>query len=90
MRVKAYIVHLERSSSRHRQVRELAAALPLPTAVLPAVDGRLLDDGTRRRFVRRRIHTPRYPFRLLDTEIGCFLSYRRAWEAILADGCDAG
>jgi GR25 family glycosyltransferase involved in LPS biosynthesis len=90
MRVKAYIVHLERSTSRHRQVRELAAALPLPTAILPAVDGRQLDEGTRRRFVRRRIHSPRYPFKLLDTEIGCFLSYRRAWETLLADGCDAG
>lgn len=90
MRVKAYIVHLERSTARHRQVRELAKSLPLPTAVLPAVDGRLLDEVTRRRFVRRRIHSPRYPFKLLDTEVGCFLSYRRVWEAMLADGCDAG
>ena len=29
-------------------------------------------------------------FPLRGTEIGCFLSHRRAWQAILSDGCDAG
>lgn len=89
MNIKALIVHLERCSARRPQVEELARAIPLPTEVLPAVDGRRLDDDTIRRHYRRHIHAPRYPFDLLTTEIGCFLSYRRAWQRILDDGLDA-
>ncbi|MFM7242803.1 MAG: glycosyltransferase family 25 protein [Planctomycetaceae bacterium] len=90
MQVKGYVVHLERAAGRRPQALELTHTLPVPTVILPAVDGRALDDATKRRYVRRRLHAPRYPFQLLDAEIGCFLSYRRAWQAILDDGCDAG
>lgn len=90
MNVKGYIVHLERAERRRPQALALAAALPLPAELLPAVDGRLLADADRAQFVRRRLHAPRYPFAITPTEIGCFLSHRRAWQAILDDGCDAG
>ena len=90
MNIKASIIHLERSAARYPQVQQLARAIPLPTRVLPAVDGRQLDDATVSRHYRRHIHAPRYPFTLLATEIGCFLSYRRAWQAILDEGLDAG
>jgi GR25 family glycosyltransferase involved in LPS biosynthesis len=90
MQVKGYVVHLERSAGRRPQALELVRTLPVPTVILPAVDGRALDEATKRRHLRRRLHAPRYPFPLLDAEIGCFLSYRRAWQAILDDGCDAG
>jgi GR25 family glycosyltransferase involved in LPS biosynthesis len=88
--VAGYVIHLERSAGRRPQALELAHTLPMPARILPAVDGRDLDEATRRRFVRRRMHAPRYPFPLLDAEVGCFLSYRRAWQAILDEGCDAG
>jgi GR25 family glycosyltransferase involved in LPS biosynthesis len=88
--VAGYVIHLERSAGRRPQAVELTRALPLPSRILPAVDGRALDEATRRRFVRRRMHGPRYPFPLLDAEVGCFLSYRRAWQAILDEGCLAG
>jgi len=90
MQVKGYVVHLERAAGRRPQALELTRTLPVPTVILPAVDGRALDEDAKRRHVRRRLHSPRYPFPLLDAEIGCFLSYRRAWQAILDDGCDAG
>jgi GR25 family glycosyltransferase involved in LPS biosynthesis len=89
MNVKAYILHLERCTARRPQAQELARAIPLPTQVLPAVDGRQLDDATLRRHCRRHIHAPRYPFDLLRAEIGCFLSYRRAWQTIVDEGLDA-
>ena len=90
MTVSGYVIHLERATGRRPQAIDLARTLPVPARILPAVDGRALDDATRHRFVRRRIHAPRYPFPLLDAEVGCFLSYRRAWQTILDDGCDAG
>jgi GR25 family glycosyltransferase involved in LPS biosynthesis len=90
MHAKGYVVHLERAAGRRPQVLELVRTLPVPTEILPAVDGRALDEATKRHHVRRRLHAPRYPFPLLDAEVGCFLSYRRAWQAILDDGCDAG
>jgi len=90
MRVGGYVIHLERAAGRRPQAYELVRLLPVPTRILAAIDGHTLDDATRRRFVRRQIHAPRYPFKLLDAEIGCFLSYRGAWQAILDDGCDAG
>lgn len=90
MRIEAFIVHLEGAASRRPQVDELARSIPLPTLVLPAVDGRRLDPSVRRRIVRRRLHAPAYPFRLMDAEIGCFLSHRLAWQSILDAGLDAG
>lgn len=90
MNIAGYVIHLERSAGRRPQALELARTLPVPARILPAVDGRMLDDATRRRFVRRHIHAPRYPFRLLEAEIGCFLSYRKAWQAIIDEDREAG
>lgn len=90
MRVEAFVVHLERVTARRPQVAEIARSIPLPTTVLSAVDARTMEPSTRERFVRPRLHSPTYPFRLLDTEIACFLSHRRAWQTILDSGLDAG
>jgi len=90
MRVGGYVIHLERAAGRRPQAYELVRLLPVPTRILAAIDGRTLDDDARRRFVRRQIHAPRYPFPLLDAEVGCFLSYRAAWRSILEDGWEAG
>lgn len=90
MKSKAYVIHLERATARRPQAVLLAQAMPMETEILSAVDGRRLSDAERRNFVRRKIHSPRYPFRLIDNEVGCFLSHRRAWQAIVDDGCDAG
>lgn len=90
MRVEAIVVHLEQAVARRPQVDEIARSIPLPTRILPAVDGRRLDPAVRPRIVRRRLHVPAYPFRLLDTEVGCFLSHRLAWQTILDRRLDAG
>ena len=90
MRAKAYIIHLERAVARRSQATLLAGSLPIPGEILPAIDGRALTEDARDSVVRRTIHSPRYPFPLNAGEIGCFLSHRKAWQAILDDGCDAG
>lgn len=90
MRVEALIVHLEQAVGRRPQVAEIARSIPLPARVLPAVDGRRLDPSVRDKVVHPRLHAPAYPFRLLDTEIGCFLSHRLAWQSILDERLDAG
>lgn len=69
--------------ARRRQVDRLLSVLPSPSEVLPAEDGRRLGGGERSACCRRFIHGPRYPFELSDGEVACFLSHRKAWQAIL-------
>jgi GR25 family glycosyltransferase involved in LPS biosynthesis len=90
MRAKAYIVHLGRAVGRQPQAKLLAESLPIPGEILPAIDGREMTEEARAAVVRRKIHSPRYPFPLNVGEVGCFLSHRNAWQAIIDDRCDAG
>jgi len=64
--------------------------LPMPAEMLEAVDGRAMTPAALRERARRDVHTPRYPFPLGNGEIACFLSHRRAWQAIVDAGHDAG
>lgn len=88
--IKAFIIHLERASDRRAQVEDLVRKLPIETEVINAVDGRTLDAQTVSRVYSRSAHKPRYPFRLSINEIACFLSHRKAWQAIVDQGLDAG
>jgi GR25 family glycosyltransferase involved in LPS biosynthesis len=89
MRAAAYIVHLPRAAKRRPRVDALMAGLPLPASVVEAVDGSALPPAGIEAVLRRDLHTPRYPFDLLPGEIGCFLSHRKAWQAMLDEGLDA-
>lgn len=89
MDIKAFIIHLERAAGRRPQVDRLRSALPAPTDVLAAVDGRALSDSGIAAVHRPGLHRPQYPFALSRTEIACFLSHRRAWQAILDQDLDA-
>lgn len=90
MAIRAFVIHLERAAGRRPQVDRLLATLPLSGEVLHAVDGQRLSDGEFRGVCRAGLHRPRYPFALSRTEVACFLSHRRAWQAILDQGLDAG
>jgi GR25 family glycosyltransferase involved in LPS biosynthesis len=87
---KGFILHLARATGRAAQAEAMRSALPIDTEILPAVDGLQMSDTEARRFVRTRMHEPHYPFDLSKTEIACFLTHRRAWQAIIDAGCDAG
>jgi GR25 family glycosyltransferase involved in LPS biosynthesis len=85
---KAFILHLERASSRAANVELLAARLPIESEVLAAVDGvRLSQQELDQAYSRRRFR-PTYPFPLTRTEVGVFLSHRAVWRRIVDDALD--
>ena len=85
---KAFIIHLERAVQRRKNVETLIGALPIPSQIVPAVDGKLLSpEAVKAAYVRAR-HAPRYPFALGPPEIGAFLSHRAAWRRIVDEGLD--
>jgi glycosyl transferase family 25 len=85
---KAFILHLERATSRGPNVRSLSESLPIESEVLAAVDGaRLSAEEAEQAYARRRFR-PTYPFPLTRTEVGVFLSHRAAWRRIVDDDLD--
>lgn len=90
MKAEAFIIHLGRAEARRPQVDRLTATLPLPVNVVDAVDGIALRENEIEAVYRRHLYGPRYPFALRKAEIGCFLSHRKAWQAIVDRGLDAG
>lgn len=90
LKIKAFIIHLDRSQQREPQVEKLMASLPVQAEVIEAVDGNSLDQADIDRVYRPRLHSPAYPFTLSKYEIACFLSHRKAWAAIVDQGLDAG
>jgi GR25 family glycosyltransferase involved in LPS biosynthesis len=85
---KAFILHLERASSRAATVQSLRANLPIESEVLPAVDGARLTQREVDQACAKRRFRPAYPFPLTRTEVGVFLSHRLAWRRIVDDGLD--
>jgi len=90
MAIKAFVIHLERAAGRRLQVERLLATLPIGGEVLPAVDGLQMTSDEIAGVCRSHLHRPHYPFPLTRTEVACFLSHRRAWQAIVDGGLDAG
>lgn len=91
MRVRAYVIHLRRAEARRGTVERLLEGLPCPAQVLDAVDGAQLGEAAMRAQVSAvPLFRPAYPWLLGLGEIGCFLSHRKAWQAIVDSGEDAG
>jgi GR25 family glycosyltransferase involved in LPS biosynthesis len=85
---KAFILHLERASSRAANVQSLRAGMAIGSEVVAAVDGlRLTPQEVDQACARRRFR-PTYPFPLTRTEVGVFLSHRAAWRRIVDDALD--
>lgn len=85
MRTEALVIHLERATTRRPQAERIAAALPMPTTIINAVDAREMGPQIRTAY-RRQVHRPRYPFTLRDGEIACFLSHRECWRIMIQRG----
>jgi GR25 family glycosyltransferase involved in LPS biosynthesis len=90
MKVNAFIIHLKRAVKRGEHVRELMARLPLPSEIIDAVDGQQMSGAEIEAVFSRSLHRPYYPFELRSSEVACFLSHRKAWQAIVDNGLDAG
>jgi glycosyl transferase family 25 len=89
--IKALVIHLSRARARRAQVDGLVAACPAPVEVMEAVDGRAMSkEQVDAVYSLENLHSPRYPFKLGVGEVGCFLSHRKAWEAVLDSGREAG
>lgn len=80
-----HVLNLERSSERWRLSRDAFADAGFMATRLPAVDGSALSRGA-----RLAAHDPAAPTDhfapLSDSEIGCALSHRAAWRALLDSG----
>lgn len=90
MKVGGFIIHLARAKARRANVEQLQRTLPMPSTVVDAIDGALLSDTEKAAVYRRELHRPHYPFVLSASEIGCFLSHRQAWQALVDSEFDAG
>jgi len=90
LKIKAFIIHLDRAGSRRPQVDALIQSLPVSAEIISAVDSRQLADDEIRAVYRCQLHKPVYPFQLTTSEIACFLSHRKAWQAIVDQKLDAG
>ncbi|RCS25525.1 glycosyl transferase [Phyllobacterium salinisoli] len=90
MKAEAFVIHLARASGRRPQAEKLLGELGLPARILDAVDAAVLSERDTDAVYRRNLHRPAYPFTLRRTEIACFLSHRKAWQAIIDQDLDAG
>lgn len=88
--IKAFIIHLSRSKDRQQQVDLLSQTLPVPTDVVDAVDARNMTEVDVQLVYKPGLHAPRYPFALNIREVACFLSHRKAWQAIVDQKLTAG
>jgi GR25 family glycosyltransferase involved in LPS biosynthesis len=88
---KTFIVHLQRAKGRKAQVRDLLSKAPYEAEVIDAVDGsKLTADEIASCYSERSLLKPAYPFGLNVGEMGCFLSHRKVWQAIVNQGLDGG
>ncbi|MBV9907442.1 MAG: glycosyltransferase family 25 protein [Hyphomicrobiales bacterium] len=85
---KAFILHLERASSRATTVQALRASMAIESDVVAAIDGARLTQQEVDQVSARRRFRPAYPFPLTRTEVGVFLSHRAVWRRIVDDGLD--
>lgn len=89
MKISAFVITLERAVDRRPHARWIASNVPLPCVALSAVDGTAMTAEEVAGIYKRQIHNPRYPHALRRGEIGCFLSHRKAWQAMIDQKLDA-
>ncbi|MDC1293092.1 glycosyltransferase family 25 protein, partial [Amylibacter sp.] len=70
---------------------EIISKINMETEIIDAVDGKLLArDIILKHYSKTPLHQPAYPFILNNGEIGCFLSFRKAWQNIVDQNLSAG
>jgi GR25 family glycosyltransferase involved in LPS biosynthesis len=89
MKIKCFVIHLERATERLAQVKAIKESNSLVTEVVHAVDGKSLTPDGLKCYVPS-LHLPAYPFPLGIGESACFLSHRVCWQRIIDENLDAG
>ena len=88
---KCFIIHLKRAEKRKPYVNEIISKLSMETEIISAVDGKLLTkDAINSHYSKKPLYQPTYPFEVNNGEIGCFLSFRKAWQKIVDQNLSAG
>jgi len=88
---KCFIIHLKRAVKRKKTVQSIILDMECETKVIDAVDGNTLTAQYISQFCNYNNYiSPKYPFTINNGEIGCFLSHREAWKAIVAEKLEAG
>ena len=88
---KCFIIHLKRAEKRKVYVNNIISQLSVPSEIINAVDGKLLSDNDISKYCSTDpLFEPKYPFKLNKGEIGCFLSFRKAWKRIVDQKLTAG
>jgi len=88
---KCFIIHLKRAVKRKKTVQSIKLNMECETKIIDAIDGNTLTDKHISKILNYNSHFhPKYPFTLNNGEIGCFLSHREAWKAIVDEKLEAG
>ncbi|MDB4838350.1 glycosyltransferase family 25 protein [Amylibacter sp.] len=88
---KCFIIHLKRAVKRKKTVQSIKLNMECETTIIDAIDGTTLTDQYISKVLNYNSHLhPKYPFNLNNGEIGCFLSHREAWKAIVDENLVAG
>ncbi len=83
--MRVYVLNLARAVARRAHIECAAAAAGVTLDFIEAADGRTLTDA-QRALVDHRRRRRITPYLLSDNEIGCWLSHRRAMQALLDSG----
>ena len=88
---KCFIIHLKRAKNRKPYVDNIISKLNLTSEIIDAVDGKLLTDkNVLNHYSETPLYSPSYPFKVNKGEVGCFLSFRKAWQKIVDQKLSAG
>ena len=83
--MRVYVLNLARAVERKQSIERSAALVGVKLDFIEAVDGRLLNDE-QRGLVDHSRRKKITPYLLADGEIGCWLSHRRALQALVDSG----
>ncbi len=88
---KCFIIHLKRAKNRKPYVDNIISKLNMTSEIIDAVDGKLLTDkNVLNHYSETPLYSPSYPFKVNKGEVGCFLSFRKAWQKIVEQKLSAG
>jgi glycosyl transferase, family 25 len=88
---KCFIIHLKRARNRKPYVDDIISKLNMTSEIINAVDGKLLtDENILNHYSETPLYSPSYPFKVNKGEVGCFLSFRKAWQKIVDQKLTAG
>jgi len=85
--MKSFVIHMQGDQRRAANAQTLLDVLP-QAQIMPAVIGRDVVAAGAVSVRPGDLFHPRYPFALGPGEIGCFLSHRACWQAIVDQDLD--